>query len=77
MQIMYSEVEDEFHFIMHCPRLSVYRADLFESLALVIPSFPDTCMSEIEKFEYSLSSNDLDICKICTGDHIKGRTADT
>jgi hypothetical protein len=50
---------------MHCPRLSVYRADLFESLALVIPSFPDTCMSEIEKFEYSLSSNDLDICKIC------------
>ena len=22
-------------------------------------------MSEIEKFEYILSSNDLDICKIC------------
>ena len=60
-----SEVEDEFHFIMHCPKLSVYRVDLFESLSLVIPSFPDTCMSEIEKFEYILSSNDLDICKIC------------
>ena len=56
-----SEVEDEFHFIMHCPKLSAYRGDLFESLSLVIPSFPD--MSEIEK--YILSSNDLDICKIC------------
>ena len=42
-----SEVEGEFHFIMHCPKLSVYRVDLFESLPLVIPSFPD--MSEIEK----------------------------
>lgn len=58
-----SEVEDEFHFIMHCPKLSAYRVDLFESLSLVIPSFPD--MSEIEKFKYILSSNDLDICKIC------------
>jgi hypothetical protein len=60
-----SEVKDEFHFIMHCPNLSAYRVDLFESLSLVIPSFPDTCMSEIEKFKYILSSNDLDICKIC------------
>ena len=58
-----SEVEDEFHFIMHCPKLSVYRVDLFESLSLVIPSFPD--MSEIEKIKYILISNDLDICKIC------------
>ena len=58
-----SEVEDEFHFIIHCPKLSAYRVDLFESLSLVIPSFPD--MSEIEKFKYILSSNDLDICKIC------------
>jgi len=58
-------VEDEFHFIMHCPKLSAYRFDLFESLSLVIPTFPD--MSEIEKFKYILSSNDLDchICKIC------------
>jgi hypothetical protein len=48
---------------MHCPKLSVYRVDLFESLPLVIPSFPD--MSEIEKNKYILSSNDLDICKIC------------
>ena len=56
-----SEVEDEFHFIMHCPKLSAYRVDLFESLSLVIPSFQD--ISEIEK--YILSSNDLDICKIC------------
>ena len=60
---MYSEVKDEFHFIMHCPKLSAYRVDLFKSLSLVIPSFPD--MSEIEKIEYSLSNNDLDICKIC------------
>jgi hypothetical protein len=58
-----SEVEDEFHFIMHCPKLSAYRVDLFESLSLVIPSFQD--ISEIEKFIYILSSNDLDICKIC------------
>jgi hypothetical protein len=58
-----SDVEDEFHFIMHCPKLSAYRIDLFESLSLVIPSLPD--MSEIEKFKYMLSSNDLDICKIC------------
>jgi hypothetical protein len=58
-----SEVEDEFHFIMHCPKLSAYRVDLFESLSLVIPSFQD--ISEIEKFKYILSSNDLDICKIC------------
>jgi hypothetical protein len=58
-----SEVEGEFHFIMHCPKLSVYKVDLFESLPLVIPSFPD--MSEIEKNKYILSSNDLDICKIC------------
>ena len=65
-RICSSEVEDEFHLIMHCPKLSVYRVDLFESLSLVIPSFLDTCMSEIEKFEYILSSNDLDICKICT-----------
>ena len=43
-----SEVEDEFHLIMHCPKLSTYRVDLFESLSLVIPSFPD--ISEIEKF---------------------------
>jgi hypothetical protein len=50
---------------MLCPKLSVYRVDLFESLSLVIPSFPDTCMSEIETFEYILSSNDLDVCKIC------------
>ena len=57
-----SEVEDEFHFIMHYPKLSAYRVDLFESLSLVIPSFPD--MSEIEK-KNILSSNDLDICKIC------------
>ena len=34
-----SEVEDEFHFIMHCPKLSAYRVDLFESLSLVIPLF--------------------------------------
>ena len=40
-----SEVQDEFHFIMQCPKLSAYRVDLFESLSLVIPSFPD--MSEI------------------------------
>ena len=58
-----SEVEDEFHFIMHCPNLSAYRVDLYESLYLVIPSFPD--ISEIEKFKYILSSNELDICKIC------------
>jgi len=57
-----SEVEDEFHFIMHCPKLSAYRVDLFESLSIVIPSFPD--MSEIEKIKHILSSNDLDICKI-------------
>jgi hypothetical protein len=31
--------------------------------ALALPSFPN--MSEIEKFKYILSSNDLDICKIC------------
>ena len=48
---------------MHCLKLSAYRVDPFESLSLVIPSFPD--MSEIEKFKYILSSNDLDICKIC------------
>ena len=36
-----SEVEDEFHFIMHCLKLIAYRVDLFESLSLVMPSFPD------------------------------------
>ena len=45
---------------MHCPKLSTYRVDIFESLSLVIPSFPD--MSEIEKIKYILSSNDLEIC---------------
>ena len=48
---------------MHCPKLSAYRVHLFESLSIVIPSFLD--MSEIEKIKYILSSNDLDICKIC------------
>jgi hypothetical protein len=41
-----SEIEDEFYSIMHCPKLSAYRVDLFENLSLVIPSFPD--ISEIE-----------------------------
>ena len=41
-----SDIEDELHVIIHCPKLTAYRADLFESLSLVISSFPD--MSEIE-----------------------------
>ena len=54
-----TEVEDEFHLIMHCPKLSAYRVDLFESLSLVIPSFP--YISEIEKFKYILSRHLSDL----------------
>ena len=57
------EPEDEIHFILKCPKLDECRKELFSNISSVVPSFND--MDEFQKFKFILSSNDLDICKIC------------
>ena len=50
------EPEDEIHFILKCTKLDECRKELFSNISSV---------DEFQKFKYILSSNDLDICKIC------------
>ena len=57
------EPEDEMHFILKCPKLDECRKELFSNISSVVPSFNE--MDEFQKFKFILSSNDLDICKIC------------
>ena len=37
--------------------------ELFSNISSVVPSFNG--MDEFQKFKFILSSNDLDICKVC------------
>jgi hypothetical protein len=57
------EPEDEIHLILKCSKLDECRKELFSYISSVVPSFND--IDEFQKFKFILSSNDLDICKIC------------
>ena len=51
------------HFILKCPKLDECRKELFSNISSVVSSFND--MDEFQKCKFILSSNDIDICKIC------------
>ena len=58
----YTDVEDEFHFLMNCDKLIHERVTLFRNISDIVPSFTTT--SDVEKFMFLLTSHDLDICKM-------------
>ena len=55
-------VEDEYHFLLDCNKLSHERSILFSNICDIVPSFKN--MSRSEQVSFLLSSHDLDICKI-------------
>jgi hypothetical protein len=58
-----SGVEDEFRFTIICSKLQSCREEFFKDICDVVPSFIN--MSDVDKFKFIFSSNDLDICKMC------------
>ena len=58
-----SDVENEFHFIMKCKDFEHLRTKLFSDITDIIPGFRD--LSDIEKFNFIMSSNDYDVMKVC------------
>ena len=57
------DVEDEFHFVMMCPKLSHIRDNFFAEIQAAVPSFGN--LSQQDKFKFIMSSNDYDISKMC------------
>ena len=58
-----SNVEDEFHFVIECNNLEPLRTKLYTDICDIVPSF--LSMSNQEKFNFILSSNDSDIMEVC------------
>ena len=58
-----SNVEDEFHFVIECNKLEPLRTKLYTDISDIVPSF--LSMSNQEKFNFILSSNDSDIMEVC------------
>ena len=56
------EIEDEYNFIMKCQNLDELRNTFFDEIISVVPHF--SAMNNTEKFNFILSSQDLDISKI-------------
>jgi hypothetical protein len=58
------EIENEYHFVIECNKLTSSRSKLYISkVTEIVPNF--LVMSDSDKFKYILSSNDYDIMKIC------------
>lgn len=57
------EIEDELHFVCRCALLSNTRTEFFNCLSDIVPNFLH--LSEKEKFNYILTSNDYDVSKCC------------
>ena len=58
-----SNVEDGFHFVIECNKLEPLRTKLYTDISDIVPSF--LSMSNQEKFNFILSSNDFDIMEVC------------
>ena len=56
-------IEDEFHFLIKCKSLELTINEFFTKLENIVPSF--SSMSDEEKFNFILKSNDFDICSVC------------
>ena len=57
------EIENEYHFVIECNKLTSSRSKLYSKVTEIVPNF--LVMSDSDKFKYILSSNDYDIMKIC------------
>ena len=57
------EIENEYHFVIECNKLTSSRSKLYSKVTEIVPNF--LFMSDSDKFKYILSSNDYDIMKIC------------
>jgi hypothetical protein len=55
-------VDDEFHFLLHCTRLDMYRATLFEAVAELCPNF--NLLDPHNKFIWLLSTEDKKTCQL-------------
>ena len=56
------EIEDEFHFVIICSHLSIYRMSLFNEISSIVPSFKN--MNSQCKFNYIFTCNEYDICQV-------------
>jgi hypothetical protein len=56
------EIEDEYQFIMKCQNLDELKNKFVDEIISVVPHF--SAMNNTEKFNFILSSQDLDISKI-------------
>jgi hypothetical protein len=57
------EIENEYHFVIECNKLTSSRSTLYSKVTEIVSNF--LVMSDSDKFKYILSSNDYDIMKIC------------
>ena len=57
------EIENEYHFVIECNKLTSSRLKLYSKVTEIVPNF--LVMSDSDKFKYILSSNDYDIMKLC------------
>ena len=50
------EIENEYHFVIECNKLTLSRSKLYSKVNEIVPNF--LVMSDSDKFKYILSSND-------------------